>query len=37
MVGNDVNLDILQLVSRFSSTTEILNILAKYPQWDRAP
>lgn len=37
MVGNDANLDILQLVSRLSGTTEISNILAKYPQWDRAP
>ena len=37
MVGNDANLDILQLVSRLSGTTEVSNILAKYPQWDRAP
>jgi hypothetical protein len=37
MVGNDANLDILQLVSRLSGTTEIANILAKYPQWDRSP
>ncbi|KAF8173643.1 hypothetical protein BJ912DRAFT_931873 [Pholiota molesta] len=37
MIGNDANLDILQLVSRLSSTTEISNILAKYPQWDRSP
>jgi hypothetical protein len=37
MVGNDANLDMLQLVSRLSGTTEISNILAKYPQWDRAP
>ena len=34
MVGNDANLDILQLVSRLSGTTEVANILAKYPQWD---
>jgi hypothetical protein len=27
----------LQLVSRLSGTTEIANILAKYPQWDRSP
>lgn len=37
MVGNDTNLDILQLASRISGTTEVSNILAKYPQWDRAP
>jgi hypothetical protein len=37
MVGNDVNLDVLQLISRLSGTTEVSNILAKYPQWDHAP
>lgn len=37
MVRNDANLDILQLVSRLSGTTEVANILAKYPQWDRCP
>jgi len=37
MVGNDANLDILQLVSRLSGTTEVANILARYPQWDRSP
>jgi hypothetical protein len=37
MVGNDANLDILQLVSCLSGTTEVANILAKYPQWDRCP
>jgi hypothetical protein len=37
MVGNDTNLDNLQLVSRLSGTTEVANILAKYPQWDRSP
>lgn len=37
MVGNDANLDVLQLVSRLSGTTEVSNILAKYPQWDHAP
>jgi len=36
MVGNDANLDVLQLVSRLSGTTEVSNILAKYPQWDHA-
>ena len=34
MVGNDANLDILQLVSRLAGTTKVSNILAKYPQWD---
>ncbi|KAF8161442.1 hypothetical protein B0H34DRAFT_673382 [Crassisporium funariophilum] len=35
--GNDANLDILQLTSCLAGTTEVLNILAKYPQWDRSP
>ncbi|KDR66334.1 hypothetical protein GALMADRAFT_80973, partial [Galerina marginata CBS 339.88] len=37
MVGNDVNLDILQLAERISGTTEVANIFVKYPDWDRAP
>lgn len=37
MVGNDANLDFLQLVSWITGTTEVSNILAKYPQWDRGP
>ena len=37
MVGNDTNLDILQLVCRLAGTTEVSNILAKYPHWDQAP
>ncbi|KAF8155913.1 hypothetical protein B0H34DRAFT_783589 [Crassisporium funariophilum] len=37
MVGNDANLDILQLTSCLAGTTEISNILAKYPQWDCSP
>ena len=37
MVGNDANLDILQLVSCLAGTTEVSNILARYPQWDRSP
>ena len=37
MIGNDANLDMLQLVSRLAGTTEVSNILAKYPQWDRSP
>lgn len=37
MVGNDTNLDILQLVCHLAGTTEVSNILAKYPHWDQAP
>jgi len=37
MIGNNANLDILQLVSRLAGTTEISNILTKYPHWDRSP
>ncbi|KAF8066505.1 hypothetical protein FPV67DRAFT_1652976 [Lyophyllum atratum] len=37
MIGNDSNLDILQLSDRITGTIEVLNILAKYPHWDRAP
>ena len=37
MVGTDANSDILQLISRLSGTTEVSNILAKYPKWDNSP
>jgi hypothetical protein len=37
MVGNDTNLDILQLVCCLAGTTEVSNILTKYPHWDQAP
>lgn len=37
MIGNDANLDIWQLASRVSATTQVSNILAKYPHWDRPP
>ncbi|KAF8155871.1 hypothetical protein B0H34DRAFT_798966 [Crassisporium funariophilum] len=37
MVGNDTNLDILQLVCCLAGTTEVSNILAKYPHWNRSP
>jgi hypothetical protein len=37
MVGNDANVDILQLVSRLAGTTEVANILARYPHWDSSP
>ena len=37
MVGNDANLDLLQLGLRLTGTTEVSTILARYPHWDRAP
>ena len=37
MVGTDTNLDFNQLVSRLGMTTEVSNILAKYPHWDKSP
>ncbi|KAJ7104685.1 hypothetical protein C8R44DRAFT_746366 [Mycena epipterygia] len=37
MIGNNRNLDLLQLVERITGTTEIANIFALYPHWDRAP
>ncbi|PBK91770.1 hypothetical protein ARMGADRAFT_1105242 [Armillaria gallica] len=37
MVGNDANVDMLQLSTRLAGMTEVSNILAKYPQWDRGP
>ncbi|KAJ7749861.1 hypothetical protein B0H14DRAFT_3603375 [Mycena olivaceomarginata] len=37
MIGNDANLDVLQLAGRLTGTTQVANILAKYPHWDRAP
>jgi len=37
LVGNDANLDILQLVGHLAGTTEVSNILAKYPYWDHSP
>ncbi|KAJ7653861.1 hypothetical protein B0H17DRAFT_957128, partial [Mycena rosella] len=37
MIGNDRNLDMLQLEERITGTTEVANIFALYPQWDRAP
>ncbi|KAF8978671.1 hypothetical protein BDQ17DRAFT_1338643 [Cyathus striatus] len=35
MVGNDANLNILQLVSQLAGTTEVSNIIVKCPHWDR--
>ncbi|TEB34890.1 hypothetical protein FA13DRAFT_1588332, partial [Coprinellus micaceus] len=37
MVGNDANLDCLQVSWRVGSTAAVANILAKYPHWDRPP
>lgn len=37
MIGNDANMDMLDLVSRLSGCTEVANIIAKYPQLDCAP
>ncbi|KAF8226630.1 hypothetical protein L208DRAFT_1127267, partial [Tricholoma matsutake] len=37
MIGNDANMDMLQLVSHLSSCMEVANILTKYPQWDHSP
>ncbi|KAJ7744401.1 hypothetical protein B0H16DRAFT_1322187 [Mycena metata] len=37
MIGNDRNLDVLQLVERITGSTEVANILAMYPHWDRPP
>ncbi|KAK0493957.1 hypothetical protein EDD18DRAFT_1310464 [Armillaria luteobubalina] len=34
MVGNDANVDMLQLANRLTGTTEVANILARYPKWD---
>ena len=37
MVGNDANLDILQLALHVTATIEVSNILAKHPEWDKSP
>lgn len=37
MVGNDSSVDIYQLVLRLAGTAEVSGILAKHPEWDRAP
>ncbi|KAF9060527.1 hypothetical protein BDP27DRAFT_1429958 [Rhodocollybia butyracea] len=36
-VGSDRNLDIVQLIERLTGTTEVANILALHPEWDRSP
>ena len=37
MVGNDANLDILQLALHVTTTTEVSNILVNHPEWDKGP
>ena len=37
MVGNNANLDILQLVLYVTAMTKVSNILAKHPDWDKSP
>lgn len=37
MVGSDSNLDLLQLALRVTGTTEVANILARHPEWDKSP
>jgi hypothetical protein len=37
MMGNDANADILQLATRITGTTEVANILASHPEWDKTP
>jgi hypothetical protein len=37
MIGNDANLDMLQLALCVTATTEVSNILARHSEWDRRP
>jgi len=37
MIGNDTNFDMLQLTLCVTATTEVSNILARHPEWDRRP
>jgi hypothetical protein len=37
MVGNNTNLDLLQLTLCITLTTEVSTILAKHPEWDKGP
>ncbi|KAL0061966.1 hypothetical protein AAF712_011175 [Marasmius tenuissimus] len=37
MVGNDANLDVYQAACRLTGTTEVANILATHPEWQRTP
>ncbi|KAG6905140.1 hypothetical protein DXG01_004635 [Tephrocybe rancida] len=36
MIGTDANLDVLQIGERITGAIEVLNILAKYPEWDHS-
>jgi hypothetical protein len=36
MVGSDANLDMLQLALHVTAMTEVSNILAKHPEWDKS-
>ncbi|KAK1221659.1 hypothetical protein PQX77_015528 [Marasmius sp. AFHP31] len=37
MVGNDTNLDVYQTACRLAETTEVANILAEHPEWQKTP
>ncbi|RXW13825.1 hypothetical protein EST38_g12030 [Candolleomyces aberdarensis] len=37
VVGNDCNLDMLQILERAGGVIDIANILAHHPEWDRGP
>ncbi|KAJ7064061.1 hypothetical protein C8F01DRAFT_1022169, partial [Mycena amicta] len=37
MIGNDRNVDLLQASQRITGTTQVANILASHPHWDRPP
>src|SRR6266567_2938660 len=37
MIGNNAHLDMLQLALHVTATTEVSNILARHPEWDRRP
>lgn len=37
ITGNNSNVDMLQMSTRLSHTTECANILARHPEWDRSP
>ncbi|KAF9042843.1 hypothetical protein BDZ89DRAFT_1201584 [Hymenopellis radicata] len=37
IIGTDANVDLLQLATRLTGTTEVSNILAMKPEWDSSP
>ncbi|KAF8991643.1 hypothetical protein BDZ89DRAFT_921585, partial [Hymenopellis radicata] len=37
IVGTDANVDLFQLATRLTGTTEVSNILAMKPEWDSSP